>query len=131
MPRSALMAVRQAGSALAGYRTISKDSGLIAKKIPHRDLIIPRLRFDTTIQIGETLKHSAIVDLKSQRPMRRGFGASWPSPAIGSTSNGGKERRGGITKQGNRYLHRLLFAGALAVIRCAERHDTRRPWLAK
>lgn len=42
---------------------------------------------------------------------------------------GGKEKLSGITKQGDRYLRQLLVAGALAVIRYAQRHGTRRPWL--
>ena len=46
-------------------------------------------------------------------------------------SSGGKERLGGITKQGNRYLRQMLVVGALAVIRYAERHGTRRPWLVQ
>lgn len=46
-------------------------------------------------------------------------------------SSGGKARLGGITKQGNRYLRQLLVVGALAVIRYAERHGTRRPWLVQ
>ena len=47
------------------------------------------------------------------------------------SSSGGKERLGGITKAGDTYLRRMLFAGAMAVIRYAERHGTKRPWLAK
>ena len=46
-------------------------------------------------------------------------------------SSGGKERLGGITKAGDTYLRRMLFVGAMAVIRHAERHGTRRPWLMK
>jgi transposase len=46
-------------------------------------------------------------------------------------SSGGKERLGGITKQGNRYLRSMLTVGALAVIRYAERHGTKRPWIIK
>ncbi len=46
-------------------------------------------------------------------------------------SSGGKERLGGITKQGNRYLRQMLVVGALAVIRYAKRHGTRRPWLVQ
>ena len=46
-------------------------------------------------------------------------------------SSGGKERLGGITKQGNRYLRQLLVVGALAVVRYAERNGTRRPWLVQ
>jgi transposase len=46
-------------------------------------------------------------------------------------SSGGKGRLGGITKQGDRYLRQLLVVGALAVVRYAERHGTRRPWLVQ
>jgi len=46
-------------------------------------------------------------------------------------SRGGKERLGGITNQGNRYLRQLLVVGALAVIRYAERHGSKRPWLVR
>jgi transposase len=31
----------------------------------------------------------------------------------------------------NRYLRQLLVVGAMAVIRYAERHGTRRPWLVQ
>ena len=46
-------------------------------------------------------------------------------------STGGKERLGSITKQGNRYLRWLLVAGAMAVIRYARRHGTKRSWLVR
>ena len=46
-------------------------------------------------------------------------------------STGGKERLGGISKQGNRYLRWLLIAGAMAVIRYARQHGTKRLWLAR
>jgi len=46
-------------------------------------------------------------------------------------SSGGKERLGGISKQGNRHLRWLLVAGAMAVIRYARQHGTRRLWLAR
>jgi transposase len=41
------------------------------------------------------------------------------------------ERLGGITKQGNRYLRWLLVAGAMAVIRYARQHGTKRAWLIR
>ena len=46
-------------------------------------------------------------------------------------SSGGKDRLGAISKQGHRYLRQLLVGGALAVIRYAHRHGTRRPWLVQ
>lgn len=45
-------------------------------------------------------------------------------------SSGGKERLGGISKQGDRYLRRLLVNGACSVIRAAERRpEAADPWL--
>ena len=46
-------------------------------------------------------------------------------------STGGKERLGGISKQGDRYLRRLLVAGAMAVIQHARRHPEKHPWIAR
>ena len=47
------------------------------------------------------------------------------------SSSGGKERLGGISKRGDGYLRWLLVAGAMAVVRYAKRHKTRRPWLVQ
>ena len=47
------------------------------------------------------------------------------------SSSGGKERLGGISKRGDGYLRWLLVAGAMAVVRYAKRHGTRRPWLVQ
>jgi transposase len=47
------------------------------------------------------------------------------------SSTGGKERLGRISKRGDHYLRWLLVVGGLAVIRYAQRHGTRRPWLLK
>ena len=44
-------------------------------------------------------------------------------------STGGKERLGSISKQGDRYLRRLLIVGATAVIRQARTHPDKHPWL--
>src|SRR5215207_215754 len=44
-------------------------------------------------------------------------------------SSGGKERLGGISRAGNRYLRQMLVVGAMAVIRHVERHGTKRAWL--
>lgn len=45
-------------------------------------------------------------------------------------SSGGKERLGGITKMGDRYLRKLLVVGACAVIRHREGHnDALRRWV--
>ena len=46
-------------------------------------------------------------------------------------STGGKQRLGPISKQGDRYLRRLLIVGALSVVRQAKAHPEKYPWLAK
>jgi transposase len=55
--------------------------------------------------------------------------AAWIGLVPRQNSSGGKEKLGGITKQGDRYLRQLMVTGALAVIRYAQRHGTKRPWL--
>jgi transposase len=57
--------------------------------------------------------------------------AAWIGLVPRQHSTGGKERLGGISKQGNRHLRWLLVAGAMAVIRYARQHGTKRPWLAR
>lgn len=55
--------------------------------------------------------------------------AAWIGLVPRQNPCGGKERLGGITKQGDRYLRQMLVVGALAVVRYAQRNGTRRPWL--
>jgi transposase len=57
--------------------------------------------------------------------------AAWIGLVPRQHSTGGKERLGGISKQGNRHLRWLLIAGAMAVIRYARQHGTKRPWLTR
>jgi transposase len=57
--------------------------------------------------------------------------AAWIGLVPRQHSTGGKERLGGISKQGNRHLRWLLVAGAMAVIRYARQHGTKRLWLAR
>ena len=57
--------------------------------------------------------------------------AAWIGLVPKQHSTGGKNRLGGISKQGNRYLRWLLVTGAMAVIRYARQHGTKRLWLAR
>jgi transposase len=57
--------------------------------------------------------------------------AAWIGLVPKQHSSGGKDRLGSITKQGNRYLRWLLVAGAMAVIRYARQHGTKRLWLTR
>lgn len=57
--------------------------------------------------------------------------AAWIGLVPRQNSSGGKERLGGITKQGDRCRRQMLVVGALAVVRYAVRNGTRRPWLVQ
>src|SRR5215467_5080529 len=58
--------------------------------------------------------------------------AAWIGLVPKQYTTGGKDKLGRITKQGNRYLRWLLVAGAMAVIRYAQKHGTlKRPWLGR
>jgi transposase len=46
-------------------------------------------------------------------------------------STGGKQRLGPISKQGDRYLRRILVVGAHAVLKQARAHPDKHPWLTQ
>ena len=82
--------------------------------------------------VGPLLASALVASVPDPSMFKSGRNlAAWIGLVPKQNSSGGKERLGGITKQGNRYLRQLLVVGALAVIRCAERHGTKRPWLVK
>lgn len=57
--------------------------------------------------------------------------AAWIGLVPRQNSTGGKERLGPISKQGDRYLRRLLIVGAHAVLKQARAHPERHPWLSR
>lgn len=79
--------------------------------------------------IGATALAASVTDPGQFRSGRQ-F-AAWLGLTPLQNSSGGKERLGGITKQGDRYLRQMLVVGALAVVRYAVRNGTRRPWLVQ
>lgn len=56
--------------------------------------------------------------------------AAWLGLTPRPHSSGGKERLGGITKQGDGYLRRLLVVGATAMMRAVRKDAARQKWLA-
>jgi transposase len=79
--------------------------------------------------IGATALAATITDpsaFKSGRDL-----AAWIGLVPRQHSTGGKDRLGGISKQGDRYLRRLLVVGAMAVVRHAKRRPGEHPWIAK
>ena len=89
-------------------------------------------RLMTIPGVGPVLASALIATVAEPKAFKSGRNlAAWIGLVPKQNSSGGKERLGGITKQGDRYLRQLLVVGALAVVRYAERHGTRRPWLVQ
>jgi transposase len=57
--------------------------------------------------------------------------AAWIGLVPRQDSTGGKQKLGPISKQGDRYLRRLLVVGAHAVLRRAKQSPQNDPWLAQ
>lgn len=82
--------------------------------------------------VGPVLASALVAAIPDPRSFKSGRNlAAWIGLVPRQNSSGGKERLRGITKQGDRYLRQLRVVGALAVIRYAQRHGTRRPWLVQ
>jgi len=82
--------------------------------------------------VGPVLASAVVATVADPAVFKSGRNlAAWVGLVPRQNSSGGKERLGGITKQGDRYLRQLLVVGALAVVRYAVRNGTRRPWLVQ
>jgi transposase len=82
--------------------------------------------------VGPLLATALVATIPDPKAFSSGRNlAAWIGLVPKQNSSGGKERLGGVTKQGNRYLRSMLTVGALAVIRYAERHGTKRPWILR
>jgi transposase len=77
--------------------------------------------------IGATTIAAIVTDPKGFRS-GRDF-AAWIGLVPRQDSTGGKQRLGHISKQGDRYLRRILVVGAHAVLRRARLHPEKYPWL--
>jgi transposase len=82
--------------------------------------------------IGPIVATALVAEVGDWKQFRSGRSlAAWIGLVPKQHSTGGKDRLGSITKQGNRYLRWLLVAGAMAVIRYARQHGTKRLWLTR
>ena len=71
--------------------------------------------------VGPIIASALVATVPDPHAFRSGRNlAAWIGLVPTQNSSGGKERLGGITKQGNRYLRQMLVVGALAVIRYAQ-----------
>ena len=82
--------------------------------------------------VGPLLASAFVASVADPTMFRTGRDlAAWIGLVPKQNSSGGKDRLGSITRAGNRYLRQMLVVGAMAVIRYAQRHGTKRPWLVQ
>ncbi len=116
------------------YVTIAAEVAAIDKRIHawHRSCE-PSRRLEKIPGIGPIVATALVAEVGDWKAFRSGRNlAAWIGLVPKQHSTGGKDKLGGITKQGNRYLRWLLVAGAMAVIRYAQKHGTqKRPWLGR
>src|SRR5436190_10773445 len=115
------------------HAAISAEIGAIEKHIHawHRSCEESR-RLEEIPGIGPIVATALVAEVGDWKAFSSGRSlAAWIGLVPKQHSTGGKERLGGISKQGNRHLRWLLVAGAMAVIRYARQHGTRRLWLAR
>ena len=88
-------------------------------------------RLDAIPGVGPALATALVASIADPKAFRSGRDFSaWIGLVPKQNSSGGKDKLGSISKQGDRYLRSLFTTGALAVIRYAKIHGTkRRPWL--
>jgi transposase len=79
--------------------------------------------------IGATGIAATVTDPRAFRS-GRDF-AAWIGLVPRQDSTGGKQKLGPISKQGDRYLRRILVVGAHAVLRYAKQNPEKYPWLTQ
>src|SRR4249919_461857 len=115
------------------YLTLIAEVSSIDKRIHawHRSCEQSQ-RLEEIPGIGPIVATALVAEIGDWGAFRSGRSlAAWIGLVPKQHSTGGKERLGGISKQGNRYLRWLLIAGAMAVIRYARQRGTKRLWLAR
>jgi transposase len=115
------------------YEAIAAEIGAIEKHIHawHRSCEESR-RLEAIPGVGPIVATALVAEVGDWTAFSSGRNlATWIGLVPRQHSTGGKDRLGGISKQGNRYLRWLLVAGAMAVIRHARQHGTKRLWLAR
>ena len=115
------------------YLAVAAEISAINKRIYawHRSCEESR-RLEEVPGIGPIVATALVAEVGDWKAFSSGRSlAAWIGLVPKQHSTGGKERLGSISKQGNRYLRWLLVAGAMAVIRYARQHGTKRLWLAR
>ena len=87
-------------------------------------------RLATIPGFGVILSTAVAATMADPKAFRTGRDcAAWIGLVPRQNSTGGKERLGSISKQGDRYLRRLLVIGATSVINSARARPYKYPWV--
>jgi len=89
-------------------------------------------RIQTVPGIGVIGASAIAATVTNPRIFRSGRDfAAWIGLVPRQMSTGGKPKLGPISKQGDRYLRRLLVVGAVSVLRRAKLHPEKFPWVTQ
>jgi transposase len=89
-------------------------------------------RLETIPGIGVTGATAIAATVADPKVFRSGRDfATWIGIVPRQDSTGGKHKLGPISKQGDRYLRRILVVGAHAVLKRARQQPERHPWLTQ
>src|SRR5476649_1735008 len=87
-------------------------------------------RLDAIPGFGVILSTAVVATMTDPKAFKTGREfAAWIGLVPRQNSTGGKERLGSISKQGDRYLRRLLVVGATSVINSARARPYKYPWV--
>ncbi len=90
-------------------------------------------RLEAIPGVGPRIATALVASIADPKAFKSGRQmAAWIGLVPKQNSSGGKEKLGGVTKAGDRYLRPMLMIGALSVIkRVKQLGYTKRPWLAE
>ena len=87
-------------------------------------------RLETIPGFGVIVSTAVVATMTDPKAFKTGREfAAWIGLVPRQNSTGGKDRLGSISKQGDRYLRRLLVLGALSVVRRARTRPDKYPWV--
>src|SRR5450631_565435 len=87
-------------------------------------------RLDAIPGFGVILSTAVVATMTDPKAFKTGREfAAWIGLVPRQNSSGGKERLGSISKQGDRYLRRLLVLGAISIVGTARTRPDKYPWV--
>src|ERR1035438_591525 len=89
-------------------------------------------RLEAIPGFGVILSTAVVATMTDPKAFKTGREfAAWIGLVPRQNSSGGKERLGSISKQGDRYLRRLLVLGAISIVGSARTRPDKYPWVTE